>query len=512
MSVAVALLFDYALSCLLYARPGSDSAWLLYVADRVLAGARLYSPSTTETNPPLIVWLSVIPDLLARWLPFSPLLILKILVAAMVCAGAAWCARILYAAKLAASPLLLGLSFCAVAAVEVSRDLLGYGQFGQREQLVVILVLPYLIYAACGSKLKLGLAKRIALGVAAGCGICVKPQQILLLAAAELLLLLWTRDLHRLKRAEPFATALTVCAYVLAVALATSYYSQMVPLLKDTYWAYADTSKLVLLRSVLLDWRVWLTLVIWLGVGRYLKHPAAPLALLAAGLGAGLAYCIQGTAWAYHLFPSEALLYCALGWMALDLLSTVAEPTAPRTLVFAGLALVLVAVSLPAFHARERRQLLLAEKYRSPLSYSLAQYPPQTPVYVFSTSLGEFTDIFQNRLVWGSRYAHLWLLPAIVENERALSGGAPARKTLPPVRVRELAVMQRSNASEDLRRWKPRFVIVEYCSPAVPCQALGAMSFDLLQWFLESRSFAAEWSHYRLQFSGRFFDVYQRIP
>jgi hypothetical protein len=520
LSAILALLISYTIACLRFAHPGSDPSWLLYAAGRILAGVTLYGPHITESNPPLIVWFSVLPDLLARWVHTSPIMILKLLIAAMVFASAAWCARVLHAAKLAASPLLLCLGFCAVTAVEVSRDFLEFGQFSQREQLVILLVLPYLFYAASGSRLDagvteriaLGVRERVALGIAAGIGICLKPQQLLLFIAFELFLLLWSLDLRRLLRPELLAFALTVCAYVLIVVLATPYFSQVVPVLRDTYWAFADRTKLNLAHAAFLNWKFLLAFVLCIGVRRYLKYPAAPLALLAASFGAGLAYVLQGTGWSYHLFPSTVLLFCALGWIAIDLLSNLAATTPHHTLALGAVTLILVVVSLPAFLAREHRQVALDAKYRSHLSFLLAQYPPQTPVYVFSTSLGEFSDIFQNHLVWASRYAHLWMLPAIVENERALDGGPPAPKSLPPGRLRELAARQRSDTTEDLRAWKPTFVIIDHCGPETPCQALDDRNFDILQWFLKSPAFAAEWSSYQMQSTDKAFDVYKRIP
>jgi hypothetical protein len=526
LSALLALLLSYSVACIRFAHAGSDPAWLLYAAARVLSGLTLYGPRITESNPPLIVWFSILPNLLAHWLHASPLLILKLLVTAMALASAAWSVRILHAAKLATSPLLLCLSFCAITAAEVSRDFITFGQFTQREQLVILLALPYLLYAASAAKLNLGTPERIALGIAAGIGICLKPQQLLLLLAIELFLLLGSRDLRRLLRPELLAFTLIVCAYALLVFLATPYFTHMVPLLKDTYWAFADTPKLTLARTAFLNAKFLLALILCLAASlstslspspsRYLKYPAAPAALLAASLGAGLAYIQQGTAWSYHLFPSTVLLVSALAWIALDLLSTLfsnAAPTTPRqTLTLAAVTLILFALSLPAFLARERRQVALDAKYRSDLSILLASYPPQTPVYVFSTSLGEFSAIVENHLVWTSRYNHLWMLPALVENERALAGGPPARMPLSPDRLSELADKQRSDTAEDLHLGKPTYVIVDHCTPETPCQALGPINFDILQWFLKSPAFAAEWSHYPLQSTHPAFAVYHRLP
>ena len=55
-----------------------DAAWLLHAAGRVLAGDALYV-DVNETNPPLIVWLSFAPVVLARTAGLSEVLAFRLL-------------------------------------------------------------------------------------------------------------------------------------------------------------------------------------------------------------------------------------------------------------------------------------------------------------------------------------------------------------------------------------------------------------------------------------------------
>src|ERR1700744_385756 len=45
---------------------GHDQLWCLYAAQHVMDGTRLYGPELLESNPPLILWLSMVPAALSH--------------------------------------------------------------------------------------------------------------------------------------------------------------------------------------------------------------------------------------------------------------------------------------------------------------------------------------------------------------------------------------------------------------------------------------------------------------
>jgi hypothetical protein len=507
LCAALAALIANAISRSFFAEPQFDQSWFLYAAGRLLAGVPLYSRQLTEVNPPLIVWFSALPQALARLLHGPPLLMLKVVTLALMLLSAAWCVRILRAAKVAVSAPVMAFSLFAVLAAGISFDLIN---IGQREDLIVIFSLPYLFYAACYPHLRFGAGERLLMGLLAGIGVCFKPQEVLILVCVELLMLVRFRSLRRCLQPEVLGAIAGVCGYIFAVRFATAYFTT-IPLLKDTFWAFAEYPALTLFKAKLVNHKFLLAIVLWLLTRKLLRYPAAPAVLLAASLGGAMAFAVQGTDWNGHLFPFTALTYMALAWIAIELFATAAAMVSSSLKALLVL-LACLAVALPLDIRYEARRAAAQPQPDPYLLQIWARYPPQTPVYMFSTGLAEFTDVFKHGFVWSSRYAHLWMLPAIVDNERYLAGGPRPPKPLGAARTRQLAGQLRADSAEDLSTYQPAVVLVQHCAPVTPCQALGAADFDMIHWFLQSPAFAQQWGHYRLRSSSREFDEYVRVP
>jgi hypothetical protein len=99
------------------------------------------------------------------------------------------------------------------------------------------------------------------------------------------------------------------------------------------------------------------------------------------------------------------------------------------------------------------------------------------------------------------------MLPAILRNQ---SGPKPKR-VIPPVRLAELAALQRRFMVEDLRRWQPALILVARCQdPTVHCQALEDRHDNLLAFFQADPAFAAIFAQYRYQRSAGPYDAYVR--
>ncbi len=541
ISAALAVLISISFYRLYFAHPGNDQAWLLYAAGQMLHGEVLYGSRVIETNPPLIIWFSILPVLLGRWLHLDWLLVLRAVVSAMLLGSVLWCLRILRTVRLARGTVMGWLWGLALFAAEISQH---GNDFGQKEQLLIILLLPFLIYgvvegspglssaalstagpdtllgtAGLGTA-GLGTAERLALGGAAGIGICLKPQDGLALAAFEIFLLLATRNWRRLFRLDLLAVVATGLVYPLTVWLFTPLYlTRIVPLLRDTYWAFGEYTTLEVLRNrggfnIL----CLLTLLGWFVLRKRLRYPLAPLALLASSLGAALAFALQNKDWPYQFFPQQALLCCALAWLVLEAVTASARqalaraPHAHRRVLLG--TVLLTAVLLPeVLHVGSHHNSLVSQTPDSEfLDGVLARCPPGTPVMMLSIDLMGTSDILQDHLREGSRYHHLWMLPAIVLNEMAEAGGPPARRPIAPARLRQLEQLQRADVAADLRTRQPAVVLVPRCksTPDEPCQGLYGKSFDILAWFLQSPDFAAAWAPYRHLAGDDDFDAYAR--
>ena len=477
---------------------GHDQAWYLFAAQRDLDRVHLYGPGLSDTNPPLIIWLSIIPDLLARALHLSMVVSFRLIISLLILASVSWCIRLF---RRADAPSVGSLwSLLALCVLFVELKVLPY-DFGQREHLLVILTLPYFCAVAFESVSKLPSLERCALGVAAAVAICLKPQHALVFVAFELVLAIWNRTLRRIISPELLAMLLTGAIYLVLVRVLTPLYTkEVIPLIIDTYWAYATDTTASLLHTM--DISVALAsafIVCAYFLRRFLTFVLPIVALAGCSLAATVSYSIQHVDWAYHAYPIDAFLTLAILFLAVDLLwrlsrDLISVPEIPFSVALLALLTLVCVTSIVIAKFPSH-----INTNRSKLDQALSQYKTPQTVYIFSTTLLPFAEVFNQGFTWGGRFPCLWTLPALIQNERGPSVPPSLFKSLPPDKLAQRSTTQRLQVAEDLNLYRPSVVLVEQCTKRHPCQALEGKDFDMIPWFLQNPEFAAAWSHYQLQ-------------
>lgn len=501
---------------------GHDQLWCLYVADRMLHGVRLYGPEILESNPPLIMWLLLPITGTAHLLHLPATVAFKAAVLLTEAASAGACLRLLRRAlPQPATTLLWPLLFALIVvfAVMPARD------FGQRDHLLAILCLPYLVVAcfelrpqASSTPLSAVFPKplaRLLIGVAAGIGIALKPHHALIPVFVEGLLLVCRRSLRPLLRTEPWAILLTCFTYLLAIRLVTpTYLTDILPILRSTYWAIGPLKLPGLVaESLQLHLLIGITVAVFLA--RLRKADATrPLTeiLLAAGAASTLAYYLQGTGWYYQQLPALSFFTLAL---ALELAPSLSRLSAPNWLPAAAIALSFLALALTTHFTGYPFTPDRSFPISSPDPTFFAGLAPGTPVAILTTEVdASIPPIAKYHLLWAQRTNNLWILPAILRNEDPRSNGQPHKplRTIPPASLAALDRAQHRYMVEDLERWQPPLVLVQRCQDAaVHCQILEDRQDDLLAWFERDPAFRALWlEHYRLVRRSGEFDAYIR--
>jgi hypothetical protein len=490
---------------------GHDQVSYLFEAQRFLSGAEPYGPQLAETNPPIIIWFSAIPVQLARELHTAPQTVFRALVLLMLLASTAWCIFILRRSPSTAFANPIGL-YLFGAAIFLTGLVPGRYDFGQREHLLILLLIPYVLAVASGAASRLLLPERCALGVAAGIAIWFKPHDALILVALELFLALRTRSLRRL-RAPEFLALVVGSVVILALVLVATplYFKQTVPLLFDTYWALGTKTTLALALTL----RLFLPLtcgLLLLGfvLRKTMRDPVFFAALLLSSLAASVAFSLQHTDWVYHRYPHQAFLLLGMAYLPIDLLASQFEKhsaDARRRQRIAIVALGALSLILCINLARRPPAPTVSD-----LDRIYSQCPSSTTVYVFSTRVPPMATAYNHNLTWGSRFAHLWMMPAILQNELGASPPPAPFKHLPPETLARIAALQRAQSTDDLNYWHPSVVLVERCNQENPCQGIEGKTFSMLEWFRGSPQFDAAWSHYRQQPSpSPIYDLYTRV-
>ena len=475
---------------------GHDQLWHLLAAARTLAspafrGTDPYGPLYFESNPPLALWLAALSDSAAHHLHLPLALTFKALTLLLAALSATVSAALLLRLRPTLTPAnlwFLVFAFLALFGAAPARD------FGQRDHLLALLLLPYLVAAALhavGNPVSQPWQTTFTL--AAALGLALKPHQALIAVAVETTILLLRRR-PRLLQSGIFL--LTAALYYDAIRIyAPTWHTEVLPLLRDTYWAFGSLSLPQLLaQSLQLNLLAVLALTLYFAQ-RHRRRSPLTLILLAAGVAAFAAYLLQGTGWYYQQLPALSFFGLALVFELIDLAQFFPIPI-PRWLPAATAALGVLALTL-TWHFSD----FGPNPIPSPAFF--ANLPPNAAVATLTTTVDDTVPpAALYHLQLAQRYPHLWLLPALLRQPSATH-------PLTPARLAQLTALQQRFMVEDLERWHPQLILVNRCQdPQVHCQVIEDLHPNLLAFFLGDPAFQAIFAHYHYQSSHGPYDAY----
>ena len=473
----------------------TDSGWYLIGARRLLAGERLYV-DLADVNPPLIFWLLSLPAWFgqvvfsasdARLIGGFTAIVLLISVG-----------LVLHVMRVSpVTPRSLQISI--VAGLLIPSIPLYAFQAGQREQLATFLLLPYLVLAArtvAGSHASVRL--RIAVGLAAGVGLALKPFFLAPWLAAELTVVVLSRTLRPSVRLESLVVAAIQALYVtLILVFVPEYVTDVVPLARATYHAYGGDWRTLLP----LSWTYGLALVAVIGGAMPLLFPGAhaPYAAIfgAATVGFVASYVAQAKGFTYHLMPAQVYggltLFVIGEGVARAALRFRQQRLRTRATVLALAAFLLVA----GYEALPLARMVSSAFYNSMVNpYGAAtermvklveEYSVGEPFYMLSTSTWPafpITNLAAAR--WPYHYNCLWPIPALyAEGEiryRSPDDQSPLEREFFDTVV------------QDLLEHPPRLLAVDRRQQM---QAMRGRHFDYVKYFSASPEFAALFGKYR---------------
>ena len=484
-----------------------DVAWILYCADRMLDGDSLYR-EIVEENPPLIFWLSTIPAAIARALGLQQLLVFNLMLGAVVGVSCILVHRVhSLAVSAATSSYRIGL-VALVACVEVLAP--GY-EFGQRENILLIAVMPYVFAAAAcaaGHALPRGLSWGV--GLLAGIGLALKPYFLVIWLAIEAWL--WIRTRVSWRRTENCVIAGVLVLYALSVVVFSPAYFEMVLLATGIYSAYGVFGSPALLLHVSVA-IVALAVVLFLLVPRSAFDQELRVALLILTLSLLACALLQGKGWDYHYDPAAASGIVLSGAILLGLGAANAERLRgwARSVVVALPLIMLLAmdawgavvfgqVGWWAWGPPSRERTVLRE-----LVEVVRTHAWNRPIWLMSTSVTpSFPVVNLSEADWSSRFCCLWLLPGLYTQEEKATRPFPYHERgdmTPTERYLGDAVV------EDLEKNPPTLLIVDR-SPEK--QAFRRTDFDFLRYFLRDPRFAVFFAEYDEMVDVGPFRVYRR--
>lgn len=309
----VAAIFLAAALLRLVITGNGDVSWGITVAEKILAGARLYT-DVIEVNPPASIYLYLPQTALARALSLKP----EWLVDASVFFAAAL--SLWFTARIVRDNRLLpdgvnGTTALAVMAFVLT--ILPMRIFAEREHFALIAALPAIaVLAAMASGRTISPAVQAVAGIGAGLMALCKPYLAFGIVFAALAAALKARSWRPLFALQNWCAAIVCAVYAFWIWRAfPMFVSDILPFVADAYVPMRFSLTVFVFRSGL---TIWLLMFALLGyfVRRAIFRPAL-LVPLAASCGFILAYVVQGKAYPYQSYPALALggFLLALGFL-----------------------------------------------------------------------------------------------------------------------------------------------------------------------------------------------------
>lgn len=459
------------------ALPSPDVSWLLVVARRVLEGAR-YGSDVLEVNPPLIVWLYMLPALGATLTGISayPLLVAGCIALAVACTGLSH--RVL-------RPLVNGVWIAPL--LFVSLLVLPGTEFGQREHIAAILCLPWVsVAAARASSRDPGRRVQVIAGLLGAIGFLLKPYFVFAWLFVEALLVA-RRGIRIFLRVETALLVGTAVMYAAAVLIFAPDYLALASLLGPWYSRYLSQGQL---DAVLLVTGVVIFLVHrW----RHGRHPVLGFFELASA-GFLLGAAVQLKWWPYHLLPGVvyAIPCLVVPWLATSGRKARVGRVAAALLGAGVLALALVEAAGTLLDPENPARL--ADSAAPHVRDWLIDHAGGDTIMVFSSNIhSAYPALELAGVTSASRLPSLWpLLAAYYDptHPSELVEIRPPHDRLPVESWLETIVL------EDFQRSRPRYLLVVRYDPHAR-NAGGSTRLDYLAYFRADHRFASILDAYR---------------
>ena len=372
-----------------------DVAYMLDAAGRMLGGERLYA-DLIDLNPPFMFWLSQPAAALADGAGSVTAFRVMVLALAAAMLALAW-------------PVSRGQPAMRAGFVLMA-FMLPLGHFGEREHVMFCLVFPYVALAVRrAGTAAAGTGLAVAIGIAAGAGMALKPPAVLL--AGALAIDQWRRagSPRVLLRSEHIAAAATLGAALLLILAAAPKYLDAVADYAGLYAAFSRGNPIDLLFGHLYAVFVFVALALVAVTAASMRSRATITVLALATLALHVSAIVQGKGFGYHYLPAHGFAVMALAELV------VAESNwrtgyAEFRRVAAGVAL-LVMLAAPAAVAFDRFRGKAADPLpdRQGLARALAADSAGTSIAMLSIRLGDsYPLVLERRFDNVLAMPHLW--------------------------------------------------------------------------------------------------------
>jgi len=381
--------------------------------------------------------------------------------------------------------------------------ILPINEFGSRENLVILLTMPYLFTCILRAQNKPidGLVLFVA-GVLGGIGFMINIYFLASFFLVELYLIVKKRRLFYWIRTESLLIIFLAISYLVSIFIFTpTYISKVLPFVTHLYVNHGlSTWRELVINPLVASWVFILLLIIVLR--KTLRHPNITYIFFSASTGFLITYFVDSRADFHHMIPmlsiitllaflllTDAFLY-VLGHSKLPKFKNICY-CAYLLLLFGTIAYIIPAVTqyhvLNFMHEKRSERSLPNALIKF---IDLGNYGG--PVYFFSTSIspGSIVVSYSKRKS-ASRFPYFWLLPGVLE-----------------LRFNKAKVFLVNAVINDFQKHKPNLVFVDIAKRK---RHLGNIKFDYIRYFSRDKRFKEIWESYNYKGTIQHYAIYSKF-
>lgn len=477
-----------------------DVSYLLHATNQILQGGH-YAIDIFETNPPMILYLYSPVIFLAKIMSVHLTVAVQIYMFFLMSVSAIICLALLKAIINDAKDYYLSLFICGILFV---LSIFSVVMFAQREHLLLIFMLPYLLCAALRLDHKsVNPWLAVVVGLFAGFGFAIKPYFLCVLCLVELLFIIERRKLFAWVRIESLLIASVLISYIVSIFIfQPGYMTTVLPLVSKYYFFVIKQSWMHILSMPYVDFSL-IVAILYPFYREYDRYNRLGTVIYVALLGMIIAFVIPQNAWYYHVYPAFSLAFLLmLHCFAEQLHIFINNPR--KKAYIAVMMLMFLYIPLSAewkffnIYADFKKSNSANELF---LLFNNLPGDHTMNCFTASGTASCFPMVYEiKRGHYQSRFPFYWWYQGLVLSEKKTKNND------------ELNTIEKDKKSlidataDDLNHYKTKWVIVD----AKSFERRETPGFDVITSFLMNDRFHAAWRNYALYTRLGHYDVYMR--
>ena len=473
-----------------------DISWGLYEADRLLAGGN-YAKDFFEPSPPMFLYLYSIPVAFSHIFVIPLTLAFRLFIFGLASTSLFICYKLLSSSRnILTKPFYLKLFLLTLAVTFLALPL--PTDFGQREHIFFILIMPYLLLVfnrlldrEPSVRFSYTL-KNILIGLLAGIGLAIKPFFPMTLIVIEVYYAYRKKSWLAWLRPETIAILLLFAIYILIIFLFhRNYITIIAPLIMRYHYQSYHFSWLMIFSNQALLFCSLIFLFYftqWQSFSNSKEISLLINILFFSLLSFVLLYIIQRSPWEYHLFPaySTAILLAVL-------LFTIAKHIGKQRVkidIIQNVSFIIFAAlifSFPIWYSYGCMTAFLAYKQTTKNLPTILPELIQQPVYFLSTTMPPtfaIIELLQAKPV--SQFAHFAWLAGMFKQ--------PIKNEKQYQQLNQDKLFIVNNVTKELATYKPLFIFVDVQKNK---PYFDGITFEYLKEFSNYPKFNLAWHAYR---------------